>query len=260
MLTAFNFDEIAEDYVDYDLFERLEAIIKKLQDDDKGVTKISQKKFRGSVQLDIFTGAEFIQTLQRILEIEHFTEAVHLGNLLLHHGYIYSNDHHSSQVLLKEDTTHFRFQNSKYWPSQKPDGSEEEYAVYLVKKKMLSKDKNGLRQDELVYFTKLLELFGSRWSSVMKAAEEQYRVLKEKKKSERILIMKEEEAFWRVHRLREDETNVFDAGYKSYTNRFSRKDLRTLSTLQTEVNALKDKTQRIRIPTSVAFNNGSLQD
>eukprot|EP00112_Aurelia_sp_Birch-Aquarium-sp1_P015615 Seg3478.4 transcript_id=Seg3478.4/GoldUCD/mRNA.D3Y31 product="Regulator of G-protein signaling egl-10" protein_id=Seg3478.4/GoldUCD/D3Y31 len=254
MLTAFSFDEIDSEFVDHELFERIEAVLKKLAANENGVKRKSERKFLGTVHQNTFTGAEFLHSLQRILDISDIAEAINLANILLHYGYIFLADGHSFSSSIKEDGTLYRFQRPNYWPSQKPDGSEEEYAVYLAKKQLATKSKNGLQQNEMAYFAKLLELFGPRWSDVMETASEQYRALKEKKKAERVVLEKEEEAFWRVHRPTDDMTDAFDVGHKRFLNRCSKKDLRTLSLLQTEVNALRERTTTPRIPSSIAIN------
>ncbi|XP_065065531.1 regulator of G-protein signaling 9-like [Rhopilema esculentum] len=254
MLTAFSFDEIDQDFVDVKLFEKIDKIVKRLSGHG-GVRMKSDRKNHGASNCETFTGADLVVAIKSLFNISDNAEAINLAHLLLHYGYIYPADGQNSALIMKDDGTTYKFQNSKFWPSHKPNGSEEEYAVYLQKKKLLSKGKDGLCSHEKAYFNKLFELFGTRWKIVLQKAEEQSRVLQAVKKSERCMMEKEENSFWRVHRPPEDSLDMFDVGQKRFFNRYSRKDLRTLSLLQNQVHSLKERAALTKIPSSVAINN-----
>ena len=60
-------------------------------------------------------------------------EAVHLANLLCQFGYYFPIGE-LKNLLVKDDSSLYRFQSPYYWPSQHHSPDNIEYAIYLAKR------------------------------------------------------------------------------------------------------------------------------
>ena len=60
-------------------------------------------------------------------------EAVHLANLLCQFGYYFPIGE-LKNLLVKDDSSLYRFQSPYYWPSQHHTPDNIEYAIYLAKR------------------------------------------------------------------------------------------------------------------------------
>ncbi len=77
-------------------------------------------------------------------------EAVHLANLLCQFGYYFPIGE-LKNLLVKDDSSLYRFQTPYYWPSQHHTPDNIEYAIYLQKRTLQrNRQKHGLEDYESV--------------------------------------------------------------------------------------------------------------
>ncbi|PRD27961.1 UNVERIFIED_CONTAM: Regulator of G-protein signaling 7 [Trichonephila clavipes] len=127
-----------------------------------------------------------------------FIEAVHLANLLCQHGYFFPVGDTRS-LAIRDDGSLYRFQAPYFWPSHhQPDNTD--YAVYLLKRSMKSKQKHSLEDYEQEALARLKKLLCHKWDFITLQAEEQVNLAKDKKKGDRLVLESQEKSYWRVHR------------------------------------------------------------
>lgn len=87
-----------------------------------------------------------------------------------------------------------------FWLSKvnKPDAMD--YAIYLVKRSLRGRQKYGLEEYEHGALDRLQKMLCDKWEFIYMQAEEQVRLGKERKKTDRTVINAQERAFWRIHR------------------------------------------------------------
>ena len=74
----------------------------------------------------LFAGSELIEWIMDKLHVQSTIEAVHVGNLICHYGYIFPVQD-TKMIVLKDDATMYRFQSPYFWPSQSsldPDNTD----------------------------------------------------------------------------------------------------------------------------------------
>lgn len=71
-------------------------------------------------------------------------------------------------------------------------------AIYLNKRLMRNEQKHGLDENEVASYNKLVELLGHLWGFITVQAEMQLKMMKERKKVDKIVFDSEERAFWRL--------------------------------------------------------------
>ena len=103
-----------------------------MQDEETGVPVKTVKSFMskipsvfsgqliGSSQVDPSreesrTGNDLIAGMMKNLDVEDQLEALHLANLMASHGYFFPIDDHV--LVVKNDSTLYRFQTPRFWPS-----------------------------------------------------------------------------------------------------------------------------------------------
>ncbi|XP_059079148.1 mucin-5AC-like isoform X2 [Tigriopus californicus] len=191
------------------VFDKLEQLVKDMQDDRHGVPVRSQKLFLTSIPA-AFMGYDLIEWLMDRLSIEDSLEAVHLANLLCQFGY-YFPVNELKNLIVKDDSSLYRFQTPYYWPSQHHTPDNIEYAIYLAKRSQRNKQKHGLEDYEVEAYNNLKKILASKWDFVTMQAEEQVKINKDRKKGEKIVTDSQEKAYWRVYRPPPGFTTVVES-------------------------------------------------
>jgi len=174
-----------------------------MQDSEHGVPVRSQKLFLTSIPA-AFMGYDLIEWLMDRLCIEDSpVEAVHLANLLCQIGY-YFPVNEQKNLMVKDDSSLYRFQSPYYWPSQHHTPDNIEYAIYLYKRAQRNKKIHGLEPGLPDYendaLNNLRKILLNKWEFVTMQAEEQLKVAKDRKKGDKIVNDSQEKAYWRVYR------------------------------------------------------------
>ncbi|XP_033635583.1 regulator of G-protein signaling 7-like isoform X3 [Asterias rubens] len=167
-----------------------------MQDEKNGVPVRTVKSFMSKVP-SVFTGADLVQWLMRILDVDQ-ANAIHLGSLLAANGYFFPITDHV--LTLKDDNTFYRFQTPYFWPSNCWEPENTDYAVYLCKRTMQNKSRLELADYEAENLAKLQRMFSRKWEFIFMQAEAQAKVDKKRDKMERKVLDSQERAFWDVHR------------------------------------------------------------
>ncbi|KAM6424299.1 regulator of G-protein signaling 11 isoform 9-T9 [Liasis olivaceus] len=110
---------------------KMERVVVGMQDPDLGV-RVRNQRLLLAVIPHAVTGSDVVEWLVQKYSISE-DESLHLGNLLVKHGYIYSlKDPHS--LVLRGDETPYRFQTPYFWMSTKWLATDLDYAIYLAKR------------------------------------------------------------------------------------------------------------------------------
>ncbi|KYM95634.1 PREDICTED: uncharacterized protein LOC108780164 isoform X2 [Cyphomyrmex costatus] len=238
-------------------FDKMEGLVREMQDPESGVPVRSQKQFLTSIP-SAFMGYDLIEWLMERLAIEESVEAVHIANQLCQYGYFFPvND--SKTLTVKDDSSLYRFQTPYYWPWQHRTPDNVEYAIYLAKRTLRNKQRHALEDYEIEALNSLRKNLQNKWDIIQLQAEEQVRLSKERKKGDKIVSDSQERAFWRVYRpppgcLSSLEAVPIPTRFRPGLPRPpSRK--RTLTDLQREVALLRNSLIRTRIKVSTAIEN-----
>ncbi|XP_076674340.1 uncharacterized protein LOC143372209 isoform X2 [Andrena cerasifolii] len=267
-------------------FDKMEGLVREMQDPMNGVPVRSQKQFLTSipsafvgeyhrylrcvVSLIVFydrdttvsclhvAGYDLIEWLMERLSIEESVEAVHIANQLCQYGYFFPvND--SKTLTVKDDSSLYRFQIPHYWPWQHRTPDNVDYAVYLAKRTLRNKQRHALEDYEIEALNSLRRNLQNKWEIIQVQAGEQVRLSKERKKGDKIVSDSQERAFWRVYRpppgcLSSLEIAPVPTRFRPGLSRPpSRK--RTLTDLQREVALLKKSLTRTRVKVSAAIES-----
>ncbi|XP_033356467.1 regulator of G-protein signaling 9 isoform X1 [Bombus vosnesenskii] len=267
-------------------FDKMEGLVREMQDPENGVPVRSQKQFLTSIPSAFMgechrylrcgvnvsghhgqdttvgclrvAGYDLIEWLIERLSIEESVEAVHIANQLCQYGYFFPvND--SKTLTVRDDSSLYRFQTPCYWPWQHRIPDNVEYAIYLAKRTLRNKQRHALEDYEIEALNSLRRNLQNKWDIIQLQAEEQVRLAKERKKGDKIVSDSQERAFWRVYRpppgcLSSLEVAPVPTRFRPGLSRPpSRK--RTLTDLQREVALLKNSLTRTRIKVSAAIEN-----
>ncbi|XP_077979569.1 regulator of G-protein signaling 7-like [Glandiceps talaboti] len=236
------------------VFQRMERVIRDMQHPESGIPIRSQKVFLTSIPC-AFTGYDLIEWLMENLDIQDSIEALHFANLFCQYGYIFPVQDIKSLVV-KDDSTLYRFQSPYFWPSQnwKPDNAD--YAIYLAKRTMRNKQRHGLDDYETNAFSKLQRMLCHKWEFVFMQAEEQIRITKQRKKADKIVLDSQERAFWRVHRPPPGQIQSLECGIKKSCRAggFNMKKRRTVEDYKKQIGYLQRALQRPRLKASKAIH------
>ncbi|KAL6436787.1 hypothetical protein ACFW04_004890 [Cataglyphis niger] len=267
-------------------FDKMEGLVREMQDPESGVPVRSQKQFLTSIPSAFMgechrylrcgvsvsghhgqdttvgclrvAGYDLIEWLMERLAIEESVEAVHIANQLCQYGYFFPvND--SKTLTVKDDSSLYRFQTPYYWPWQHRTPDNVEYAIYLAKRTLKNKQRHALEDYEIEALNSLRKNLQNKWDIIQLQAEEQVRLSKERKKGDKIVSDSQERAFWRVYRpppgcLSSLEVVPVPTRFRPGLPRPpSRK--RTLTDLQREVDLLRNSLTRTRIKVSTAIEN-----
>ncbi|XP_068629419.1 uncharacterized protein [Battus philenor] len=245
-------------------YDRMESLIKEMQDPETGVPVKCQKLFL-SIIPSSFMGYDVVEWLMDRFNLDEANniEALTLANHLCQHGYLFPvND--SKNLGLKDDSSLYRFQSPYYWPWQGPrvggSGSSGptlgpdnvEYAIYLVKRTLRNKQRHGLEDYEQEALANLKKNLAAKWDFITMQAEEQVRLAKDRKKGDKIVSDSQERAYWRVTRPPPGVTSALEPCPVPVRVRNPKPKKKTILQLTREIEQLKASLDRTRVKTSVA--------
>ncbi|KAM9704271.1 regulator of G-protein signaling 6-like isoform 1-T2 [Menidia menidia] len=179
------------------VFRKIEDIITQIQDETEGVPIRTVKSFMTKIP-SVVTGTDIVQWLMKNLAIEDPAEAMHIGSLIAAQGYIFPISDHV--LSLKDDGTFYRFQAPYFWPSNRWEPENTDYAIYLCKRTMQNKTRLELADYEAENLARLQRAFARKWEFIYMQAEAQVKIDRKKDKIERKILDSQERAFWDVHR------------------------------------------------------------
>ncbi|XP_061383204.1 uncharacterized protein LOC116767225 isoform X2 [Danaus plexippus] len=247
-------------------FDKMESLIKEMQDPDTGVPVRSQKLFLTYVP-SAFAASDVIEWIMERFNVDdsNNSEGLILANQLCQYGYLFPVS--DSKVLaLKDDNSLFRFQSPYYWPWQGPRvagaGSgapalgpdNVEYAIYLVKRTLRNKQRHGLEEYEQEALANLKKNLAAKWDFITMQAEEQVRLAKERKKGDKIVSDSQERAYWRVARPPPGTLTALESCPVPVRARHPTKPKkRTIQQITREIEHLKASLDRTRVKTSIAL-------
>ncbi|GLV35945.1 uncharacterized protein CBL_09837 [Carabus blaptoides fortunei] len=234
-------------------FDKMEGLVREMQDPENGVPVRSQKLFLTSIP-SAFMGYDLIEWLMERLGIEE-SEALNIANQMCQYGYFFPVSD-SKNLVVKDDSSLYRFQSPYYWPWQQRTPDNVEYAIYLAKRTLRNKQRHGLEEYELEALNNLRKNLQNKWDFITLQAEEQVKLAKERKKGDKIVSDSQERAYWRVYRPPPGFVSSLEQCPVPNRNRNgSRQRRRTLEDCRREVDLLKNSLSRTRIKVSQALES-----
>ncbi|XP_054991635.1 regulator of G-protein signaling 11 [Sorex araneus] len=185
---------------------KMERLVLSMQDPDQGV-KMQNQRLLVTVVPHTVTGRAVVQWLVRKHLIAE-AEALHLGSLLLRHGYLYALCPPCSPLLHSEAL--YRFQTPYFWTNTLRPVADLDYAIYLAKKSI--QKRGALLSHEKDARDQLHRRLGYLWDLVGSQAREQLRAAGRQRKADRLVVMCQEQAFWLVVRPPPGVPNVLEQG------------------------------------------------
>ncbi|KAL0272457.1 UNVERIFIED_CONTAM: hypothetical protein PYX00_005417 [Menopon gallinae] len=235
-------------------FDKMEGLVREMQDPETGVPVRSQKLFLTSIP-SAFMGYDLIEWLMERLNIEESLEAVHIANQLCNYGYFFPVSD-SKNLIVKDDSSLYRFQTPYYWPWQNKSPDNVEYAIYLCKRTLRNKQRHGLEEYEMEALASLKKNLQNKWDFITMQAEEQVRLAKERKKGDKIVSDSQERAYWRVYRPPPGYSSSLETIPVPNRNRSgARQKKKALEELKRDVEFVQKCLSRTRIKVSVALEN-----
>ncbi|XP_055448407.1 regulator of G-protein signaling 9 isoform X3 [Psammomys obesus] len=184
-----------------------------MQNPETGVRMQNQRVLVTSVP-HAMTGGDVLQWIIQHLWTSNL-EAQNLGNFIVKYGYIYPLQD-PKNLILKPDSSLYRFQTPYFWPTQQWPAEDTDYAIYLAKRNI--KKKGILEEYEKENYDFLNKKINYKWDFVIMQAKEQYRTGKERNKADRYALDCQEKAYWLVHRSPPGMNNVLEYGLDRVTN------------------------------------------
>ncbi|KAG9472043.1 hypothetical protein GDO78_021520 [Eleutherodactylus coqui] len=144
-----------------------------MQDAETGIKMHTQRLMITTIPHAI-TGHDILEWIIQRLQITD-EEGQHLGNLMVKCGYIYPLQE-PTNLILKPDSSLYRFQTPYFWPTQQWPAEDTDYAIYLAKKNI--RKKGILEEYEKENYSNLNKKINHKWDFVVMQAKEQYKILK----------------------------------------------------------------------------------
>lgn len=234
-------------------FDKMEGLVREMQDADNGVPVRSQKIFLTSIP-SAFMGYDLIEWLMDRLSIEE-SEALNIANQLCQYGYFFPVSD-SKNLVVKDDSSLYRFQSPYYWPWQNRPPDQVEYAIYLAKRTLRNKQRHGLEDYELEALGNLRKNLANKWDFITMQAEEQVKLAKVLKKGDKIVSDSQERAYWRVHRPPPGIVSSLEqCPVPTRCRNGNRTRKRTIEDGKREVELLKNSLSRTRVKVSQALES-----
>ncbi|XP_035258647.1 regulator of G-protein signaling 9-like isoform X1 [Anguilla anguilla] len=187
--------------------KKVEALVVEMQDPKNGVKSQTQRLVITTIPHAI-TGEDIVAWIANRFKVDS-VEAQGIGTMMVAFGYIYPLQDHK-KLILKPDTSLYRFQTPYFWPAQQWPAEDTDYAIYLAKRNIRKKGMLELYEQE--HYNSLHKWMNHKWDFIVMQAKEQYRAGKERKKPDRVVFDCQERAYWVVHRPPPGTISAMDYG------------------------------------------------
>uniref|UniRef100_UPI00398F6894 regulator of G-protein signaling 11 n=1 Tax=Pristiophorus japonicus TaxID=55135 RepID=UPI00398F6894 len=226
---------------------KMEKVIVAMQDPDIGITMKSQRLLVTTIP-HAMTGNDIVEWIFQNFSISE-EESLHLGELIIKFGYIYPLKD-PKHLVLRADDSPYRFQTPYFWTSYKWPATELDYAVYLAKKNI--RKQGDLFDYEKDSYNLLNKKINYTWDFVVMQAREQLRAAKQRRKSDRIVLDCQEQAYWLVNRPPPGALNIMDSGPKRNNIHTTRVKLNS-AFYKREIEYYKKALTRSRVKSSISL-------
>uniref|UniRef100_A0A672QBG1 Regulator of G-protein signaling 9-like n=1 Tax=Sinocyclocheilus grahami TaxID=75366 RepID=A0A672QBG1_SINGR len=185
--------------------KKVENVVLEMQDPKSGVKSQTQRLVITSIP------HKYILVLCNLMwDAVLLIWARAMGTMMVAFGYIYPLQDHK-RLILKPDTSLYRFQTPYFWPAQQWPVEDTDYAIYLAKRNIRKKGMLELYEQE--QYNNLYKWVNHKWDFIVMQAKEQYRAGKERKKPDRVVFDCQERAYWVVHRPPPGTVSAMDYGH-----------------------------------------------
>uniref|UniRef100_A0A672SSB7 Regulator of G-protein signaling 9 n=1 Tax=Sinocyclocheilus grahami TaxID=75366 RepID=A0A672SSB7_SINGR len=188
--------------------KKVENVVLEMQDPKTGVKSQTQRLVITTIPHAI-TGEDIVAWIANRFKTDA-AEARAMGTMMVAFGYIYPLQDHK-RLILKPDTSLYRFQTPYFWPAQQWLVEDTDYAIYLAKRNIRKKGMLELYEQE--QYNNLYKWMNHKWDFIVMQAKEQYRAGKERKKPDRVVFDCQERAYWVVHRPPPGTVSAMDYGH-----------------------------------------------